>query len=267
MYVMRTLYYACVWALLLVGSGATLSAQGGKVPLNTFSPRYSKPANVREELNEGWNFRIGMNVGYSQLFHKIDFERSPLLDYYNSIKSLPSLPPDYDWETFTDDVDLRRAVAQPRFGFTGQVSYSDIPVFLIGEIGTSSSSYQKMYMAAGVGLGKELFFGDDYYVSFFGGYKIVFQDSGFGAETIVNSVGNKDTRKYLSRFFDPKVALGSPRGDLATMRGGFGKFVGGDRKTCVGIEFYGELDLTSETLRIARMNSLGFQGYVRFVLF
>ena len=107
------------------------------------------------------------------------------------------------------------------------------------------------------GIGKDVVFGDDYFVSFKGGYKIVFRDGGFGSETIVNSIGNKEAQKYIERFFDPKQALGPPRGDMMSMRIGFGKYMGSDRKTCLGMEIYGDLDLTNETLRIARMNAIG----------
>jgi hypothetical protein len=260
----------CSLLLLVLGCHLTpaLAQPNPKTPpSSSATPRFAMPPNLIRELREGWNLSIGTNIGVSRLYHQIDFERTPLLDYYNSIVALPSIPDSYTWEVFLEDIDLKSRITQPRFGFSGHLSYQDIPAFVTAEIGTSSSSYQKMYFAASAGLGRDFVTDEGYYFSFFGGYKIVFQDSGFGAETILGSIGNDENRKYMNRFFDPAFALGPSRGDLATLRSGIGKYIGRDKKSCVGLEFYGELDLTSETLRIARMNSLGINSYLRFVLF
>lgn len=259
-----------LFSLLITAISIQIFAQGGP-PQRTQHvqqyPRYAQPAAVLEELREGWNLSLGMNFGVSRLKHGIDFQRTPLLDYYNSIAALPSIPDSYDWETFMADIDADDRLQQPRFGFSGHLSYANIPAFLSAEIGTSSSSYQSMYLGATIGLSKDFFFGDDFFFSASGGYKIIFKDAGFGAPTIINSIGNEENRKYMSRFFAPDFALGPDRGDLATMRAAFGKYMGADRKTSVGVEFYGELDLTAATLRIARMNTVGLNAYLRFVLF
>jgi len=207
-----------------------------------------------------------MDMGASDLYHQIDFERTPLLDFYNSIKAAPSHS-DYTWDTFVTDYDLKKSIRQPRFGFSALLTYGNIPAFIKGEFISSTSSYQKMTFTAMAGIGKDVAFGDDYFASFKGGYKVVFIDTGFGAKTLVNSVGNDEARKYIQRFFDPKSALGPTRGDMMSMRLGMGKYMGKDRKTCIGVEMYGDLDLTSETLRIARMNAVGVNAYISFVLF
>lgn len=229
-------------------------------------PQFAQPPNVLEELKDSWNLSIGMDIGASELYHQIDFERTPLLDFYNSIKAAPSHS-DYEWETFVVDYDLKKSIKQPRFGFSALLTYGNIPAFIKGEFISSTSSYQKMTFTAMAGIGKDIVFGNDYFASFKGGYKIIFQDAGFGAKTIVNSIGNEEARKYMERFFDPESALGPPRGDMMSMRCGFGKYMGPDRKTCLGMEIYGDLDLTSETRRIAKMNALGLNVYVSFVLF
>jgi hypothetical protein len=256
----------CVLVTLLLTTLSIQAQTGQRPPVQPY-PQYSTPPNTLFEVRENWNLSLGTNIGVSRLYHRIDFERTPLLDYYNSIVALPSIPNDYTWEVFVEDIQLRNAITQPRFGFSGHLSYDGIPAFLNAEIGTSSSSYQKMYFAASLGLGKDFVSESGYYASFFGGYKVVFQDSGFGSETILASIGNDENRKYMNRFFAPQLAVGAPRGDLATIRTGFGKYVGRDSKSCIGVEIYGELDLTDETLRIARMNTLGINTYLRFVLF
>ena len=231
------------------------------------TPQFSTPPDVLGELREKWNLSLGMDMGISQLYHKVDFQRTPMYDFYNSIKAGPL--PDYTWEEFEEDYDFKKTIIQPRFGFAALLTYGNVPAFLSGEFISSSSSYQKMTLSATLGLGKDIFFGfeENNYFSFKGGYKIMFQDNGFGAETLVNSVGNKKAKEYIERFFDPQNAIGSPRGDLMTMRLGLGKYIGKDRRTNMGIELYGELDLTNETLRIARMNTLGLNCYVNFILF
>lgn len=231
-------------------------------------PLYSAPPNLVAELREKWNLAVGMDMGVSQLYHKVDFKRTPMLDLYNYIVSLPSTS-DLTWEQFAEDNQFKNNILQPRFGFSALLTYGNIPAFARGEFISSTSSFQKMSYGVTVGLGKDILFGidEDIFFSFKGGYKIMLQDSGFGAETLVNSIGNREARDYMSRFFDPQNAIGAPRGDLMTMRLGLGKYLGKDKKSTMGVELYGELDLTNETLRIARMNALGLNAYVNFVLF
>ncbi len=261
---------------LLVACATLLAtAVFGQKPTSTPPPRqpqpqplYAAPPDVLGELRESWNLSLGMDLGASMLRHKIDFKRTPMLDLYNYIVSLPSVE-DLTWEQFEADNEFKKSIVQPRFGFSALLSYGNVPAFLRGEFVSSTSSFQKMSYGLTIGLGKDLFFGyeGDTYFSFRGGYKLLLHDGGFGSETLVNSVGNKEAREYMQRFFDPKNAIGAPRGDLMTMRLGLGKYIGRDKKTTMGIEAYGELDLTNETLRIARMNSAGINAYVTFVLF
>jgi hypothetical protein len=254
---------------LLFASSMFAQNQGNPPSKNPQTPRYpqyAQPPDVLGELREGWNLSVGMDLGMSDLYHQIDFERTPLLDFYNSIRAAPSHS-DYEWETFVEDYDLKSAIRQPRFGFTGLLTYGNIPAFVRADFLSSTSSFQKMAFSVMAGIGKDLIFNEDYYLSFKGGYKLVFQDAGFGAKTILNSIGNKEARNYMERFFDPKSALGPPRGDMMSMRMGMGKYMGPDRKTCLGFELYGDLDLTAETRRIARMNTIGINLYMNFILF
>lgn len=257
-----------IFSLILFGAQilqAQKTTTPPKPPAPTY-PQYAQPPDLLGELREGWNLSLGMNMGASELFHKIDFQRTPLHDAYEFIRSGTSNS-DYEWETFVEDYDLQSTILQPRFGFSGTLTYGEIPAFLTGEFISSTSGFQKMSFSAMLGLNKDFLFGESSFFSIKSGYKIVFQDAGFGYETLVNSIGNDDGRKFLSRFFNPSTALGSPRGDMMGMRIGMGKYLGKDRKTCMGLEAYGELDLTNETLRIARMNTLGLNFYVNFVLF
>lgn len=133
-----------------------------------------------------------------------------------------------------------------------------------------------MSYAVTVGVGKDILFGfeEDTYFSFKGGYKIVVHDGGFGLETLLNSIGNKAAKEELKIFYTDKEDLGAPRGDLITMRIGMGKYLGKNKKTTLGLDLYSEFDLTSDTQRIgrrnqriARMNTLGINCYINFVIF
>jgi hypothetical protein len=234
-------------------------------------PQYAQPPQVLEELRSDWNLGLGMTIGASQLFHKTDFERTAMLDKYKEIEYLleevKNFDNDYTWEEFANDYKLRSSIFQPRFGLNAVLTYGNIPAYVLGEFNTSTSGFQKMSFAAGAGLGRQLYFGNDFCLDIKGGYKIVIFDRGFGSELLVNSIGDDELRKYVSRTFGAINPVGPPRGDLLTMRVGFGKYFGPDRRTYIGIESYGELDLTNETLRISRMNTLGAQVLVQFVLF
>ena len=216
---------------------------------------------------QSWRLQCGANIGMSKLFHKMRFETTAMHNFYQSV-AISHRPDDYTWKDFADDYGLRESFVQPRFGFTGNLTYRDLPFFLLGELSTSSSSYQKPTFALTLGVGKDFTHDwDDYFFSLYGGFKHVFFDQGFGSETLVNSIGNPEARKLIATFFDPEMALGQQSGNLLTARTGAGKFLTDSRTSLIGVELYGELDLTNETTREARMNVIGIQAYIRFYLF
>lgn len=206
---------------------------------------------------------IGLNVGMSQLFHDTRFETTPLHDLY-AFTAISHRPDDYAWEEFEEDYQIRTSFTQPRFGISAHFTYKDWPILASVEAMSSPSSYQKMAYGLIVGLGKELYtYDDDYYFSFLGGYKFV-KDNGFGATTIVNSIGNDEAREYASTFFNPEEPLGTNTGHLFTLRAGFGKELGEAKIIRIGVEGYGELDLTPKTQRQSRMTNYGAQFFLRF---
>jgi hypothetical protein len=258
----------CLYSLSLVAQKNPLPARPGT---SSPTPQYAMPPAVLEELRSDWNLSLGMTVGVSQLYHKTDFERTAMLDKYKEIEYLleevKNFDSDYTWEEFEADYKLRYTIFQPRFGLNAVLGYGNIPAYALVEFNTSTSGFQKMSLAAGAGLGRQLYFGDDFCLDIKGGYKVVFFDRGFGSELLVNSIGDDELRKYVSRTFGAVNPVGPPRGDLLNMRVGVGKYFGPDRRTYIGLETYGELDLTNETLRISRMNTLGAQVTIQFVLF
>lgn len=208
---------------------------------------------------------LGFNVGMSYLQHDTRFETTPLHDLY-AFTAISHRPEDYTWEEFEDDYGIRTSFTQPRFGISAHFTYKDWPLLASVEAMSSPSSYQKMAYGFIIGLGKEFFsYEDDYFFSFLGGYKFV-KDNGFGATTIVNSIGNDEAREYASTFFNPEEPLGSDKGHLFTLRGTIGRELGEAKIIRVGIEGYGELDLTAKTTRQARMTNYGAHFFVRFKL-
>ena len=113
-----------------------------------------------------------------------------------------------------------------------------------------------------IGFGKQLYLKDtNYYIDFLSGYKFV-KDYGFGAMTLVNSIRNEEAREYASTFFNPEQPLGTNSGHSFTLRGGGGRNLG--KIGLVGLEFYGELDLTPATTRQTRMSNYGVNLYLKF---
>lgn len=205
---------------------------------------------------------IGFNVGMSELQHDTRFETTPLHDLY-AFTAISHRPEDYTWEEFEEDYQIRTSFIQPRFGISAHFTYKDWPLLASIEAMSSPSSYQKMAYGVILGLGKELYAEDGFYFSFLGGYKFV-KDNGFGATTIVNSIGNDEAREYASTFFNPEEPLGSKTGHLFTLRGGLGREVGEAKIIRIGVEGYGELDLTPKTQRQSRMTNYGAQFFLRF---
>lgn len=206
---------------------------------------------------------LGLNVGMSQLFHDTRFETTPLHDLY-AFTAISHRPDDYSWEEFEKDYGIRTSFTQPRFGVSAHFTYKDWPLMASVEAMSSPSSYQKMAYGLILGIGKEFYtYDDDFFFTFLGGYKFV-KDNGFGATTIVNSIGNDEAREYASTFFNPEEPLGTKIGNLFTLRGGLGREIGAAKIIRVGVEAYGELDLTAKTKRQSRMTNYGAQFFLRF---
>jgi hypothetical protein len=213
---------------------------------------------------------VGINVGVSQLLHGTNFESSRLQNDYLVTKERvwKAFQKEYTWEDYVKGNELRTSFIQPRFGFSAHLGYRDWPIFAVAEMMSSSSSYEKIAFGGTVGLSHT--FSDieeTYFLTFQGGYKFVV-DKGFGANTLVNSIGDNSIRQNLKTFFDPKEPLGTNRGNLFTLRAEVGRFIDAHKKIKVGVTAYGELDLTNSTARAAnsRMNTIGGHVFARFVL-
>lgn len=213
---------------------------------------------------------IGVNMGMSQLFHNTQFETTPMYNQYRFTKVAVEAhsPADYEytWEDFAKDYKLKSTFVQPRIGISAHFTYKDWPLLFVVEAMGSPSSYQKLAYGFIAGFGKEFFsYDDNYFFSFLGGYKFV-KDNGFGAATIVNSIGHKEAREQAATYFNPSQPLGKKTGNLFTVRGGLGKELGEARMIRIGVEGYGELDLTPKTTRQSRMTNFGAQFFLRFKL-
>lgn len=211
-----------------------------------------------------FNLSIGMNLGGSNLNHQTRFESTTLRNLYETIAI--THPDGYEWEQFEEDFELRENFNQLRFGFFVRASHSNIPLLIIGEAMSSTSTYEKMAYGVTGGLGKEFYlFNDGLQVSFLGGYKFLW-DKGFGSSTLVNSIGHKDARKLVATYFDPSQPLGTTFGNLFVLRGGIGKVLDRERQWAVGAEAFGELDLTDRIKREARMTNVGVNIFLRYNL-
>lgn len=211
-----------------------------------------------------FHLQVGMNMGASRLYHNTNFQTSKLIPLYKTIEITHK--DGYSWEQFEEDFGLRQAYNQPRFGFSGTLSYRNWPVCVIGELMSSPSSYTKTAYSVTVALGKNFDLGDSgFYVTGLGGYQFV-KDLGFGSETLVNSIGDDELRGLVSEYFAPEKPLGNQSAQMFTIKAGIGKMYGMDDQLSVGLESFGALDLTDRNVRQARMTNIGIQAYARFQL-
>lgn len=214
------------------------------------------------------NLNVSMNGGYSQLLHKTDFQSTPLESLYDFIIDLPQAK-DLTWQEFLDAYEIKDRFWQPRMGFSAQLTYRDWPIKLLGEAMSSSSSYTRASYSVTMGLGKDFYISDStWYFSFLGGYKYMIKDFGFGSNTIVNSVGRKESREDLAQFFGPQgEPIGRPSGDLFSFRVGFARTIDWYYRWSVGVEAFYELDLTDKLVRNSRMTVYGGQIFMRYKFF
>lgn len=213
------------------------------------------------------NLNVSLNGGYSVLKHKTDFQSTPLEALYDFIIDLP-VAKDLTWEEFLDAYNIKDNFGQPRVGFTALLTYRDWPIKVLGEAISSSSSYTRSSYAVTAGLGKDVYVSDSaFYFTFLGGYKYIIKDYGFGANTIVNSIGRKESREDAAQFFGPVNALGRNSGDLFVLHAGIAKTIDWYYRWSIGIEGFYELDLTDKLVRSARMTNYGAQVFVRCKIF
>jgi hypothetical protein len=211
------------------------------------------------------NLNISMNGGYSMLDHNTDFQTTPM---YNLYKYTTEFAPGLTWEDYKEISKLDDSFGQPRLGFKGQLTYRDWPVIIEGEAISSSSDYTKAAYAVTAGLGKYFYLADSsIYFSFLGGYKYMVRDYGFGAKTLVNSIGNDFARNEASKFFGPEGAVGRPSGDLFAIHVSFAKTLDWYYRWSVGIEGYYEVDLTDKLVRSTRMTNYGANIFLRYRIF
>lgn len=214
------------------------------------------------------NLNVNINGGYSELLHKTDFQTTPLYNLYDFVAFSHGGKDDYTWEQFLETYQIKNHFGQPRMGFSALLTYRDWPIKAIGEAMSSPSSYTRASYSATLGLGKDIYISDStWYFSFLGGYKFVIQDFGFGANTIVNSIGVDEQRENAASFFAPVKPLGRNSGDLFTVRLGFARTLDWYYRWSAGVEAFYELDLTDKIVRSARMTTYGAQVFVRCKIF
>lgn len=210
--------------------------------------------------------RLGINGGASRLYHNTHFQATNLVEVYEFVRISHDPPESYTWQTFSSDYGLKTSYLQPRYGLNLYMTHKLFPVFLNLDFMSSPSSYQKMSFAMTLGLGKDFRPREsDFFYSAYGGFKRVFKDSGFGAETVTFST-SKEAREKLATFYSPSKPLGPQSGNMLALRVGCGHVLGGAERSAVGAELFFDLDLTNETVRQSRMTNAGINIYFRFDL-
>jgi hypothetical protein len=126
-----------------------------------------------------FNISVGLNMGQSRLYHDTRFETTTLRNLYETIKL--THPEGYEWEKFSDDFELRQQFSMPRFGFTALLTHRELPLVIVGELMSSTSTYEKMTYGVTFGFGQQFsLINDNIQGHFLGGYKMTW-DRGFGS--------------------------------------------------------------------------------------
>lgn len=218
------------------------------------------------QKNENLFIRLGINGGGSRLFHNTHFDATNLVEVYKFVQISHKPPESYTWQNFEEDYGLRTSYNQPRYGLNLYLAHKLFPVFVNVDYMSSPSSYQKMALGLTLGLGKDFRpFDSDFFFSAHGGFRRVFRDGGFGAETITFST-SKQAREHLATFYNPSRPLGAQSGNMLALRAGCGHVLGAAERAAIGVELFYELDVTNEVVRQARMTNAGINVYFRFDL-
>lgn len=218
------------------------------------------------QKNENLFVRLGVNGGASRLFHNTHFDATNLVEVYKFVQISHKPPESYTWQNFEEDYGLRTSYNQPRYGLNLYLAHKLFPVFVNVDYMSSPSSYQKMALGLTLGLGKDFRpFDSDFFFSAHGGFRRVFRDGGFGAETITFST-SKQAREHLATFYNPSRPLGAQSGNMLALRAGCGHVLGAAERAAIGVELFYELDVTNEVIRQARMTNAGINVYFRFDL-
>ena len=221
---------------------------------------------VAAQKKENLFVRLGLNMGASKLYHNTHFQATNLVEVYEFVQLSHDPPESYTWGDFEEDYGLKSKYSQPRFGLNLFLAHKLFPVFLNMDYMSSPSSYQKMMFAMTLGLGKDFRPPEtEFFFSAHGGFRRVFKDSGFGAETVTFSTSD-EARERLATFYNPSRPLGAQSGNMLSLKVGCGYVLGGAERSAIGCEFYYNLDLTNETVRQARMTNAGLNIYFRFDL-
>lgn len=205
-------------------------------------------------------FNLTATTGVSKIQPNIPFHLTPLYNVYQFVRISHNEP--YSFGQFAKDYQLIEEYNQFRFGVNFEVTHTKIPVFAMGEISSSPSTYEKFAYGVTAGIGKDFINTNNFVFSPRLGYKVV-QDNGYGSRTLVNSIGLKEARELAATFFDPANPIGSQRGNLLTAKLGIGKQF---KAFHAGLSGYYELDLTDKIKRQARMTNYGLNAYATFNL-
>ncbi len=209
-----------------------------------------------------FQFSVQMQVGMSNLMHDTRFESTTLRNLYETVAI--SHPEGYEWEEFEETYQLRQSFTQFRYGMSLTATHRTIPLIVIGDIMSSTSTYERLSYAVTLGFGEEFSaFDDQVRLHILGGMKLLW-DKAFGSNTLVNSIGHSEARSLVATYFDPKKPLGQQNGTLFVLRGGAAKTLDRDGKWSMGGEAYYELDVTPRINRESRMTNVGLHVFMRY---
>jgi hypothetical protein len=194
-------------------------------------------------------------VGMSHLTHKADYRSSPSL--YNLYRTIALTHDEYSWEQFLEDFDMKRTYQNFNYGIMVKANHKTLPLYVAAGVASSPSSINDFVYSVGAGVGKRKVYG--LYARTVLDYQFgisYVKDTGFGRNTIVNSIGNKSIRDNVDVFFVDAFSDRHSTAYLLSSRLYFGYKLSTDF-SC-GIYGAVNVDLTDSLKRAMRMNTVTF---------
>jgi hypothetical protein len=202
----------------------------------------------------------GVHGRYSFLRHKTNFETTDLINFYDNIAQ--SKGSNYSFKDFENDYSLKKYIFTPQIGATAEATIKQFPIFLLGEIMSSTSALEKFAFSIEGGLGKDILLNDgDNFITVKAGYKLL-RDGGFGKNTILNSFKKTSDKVVAQTFLDEKNPLGQKTGEMISIRLGVGHKWDSFK---VGAQLQIDIDLTDKLKRFSRMNAISLGVYCKFL--
>lgn len=197
---------------------------------------------------------FSVSGGGSVLTHRANLETTTYGNLYRAVALFAPNPDEVTFDDFARAYSINTNVYQPRFAAKLACKPVNLPFSADIEIGTSPSTLTASRVAASIGFSDRFYLGEQWYLSFFSGYKFV-KDWGWGTQTLLNSMHNKEARGYAREWFVANDDLGINQAGMIKISTSIGfMFL---QNFSLEFEPYYEIDVSGYLKKPARMTNAG----------